>query len=131
LRKKLDALGVVVFYRENNVWRLGNFQAELPGAEAEVHFQYMLTAGFPDELIKHKDGLCFGMAEQAQKFFPKLSGFFADKTLLAARTNYAGLPGVRIAWRDESSPYTAADLNVLRCFADCPKDCKPGICTTS
>jgi hypothetical protein len=123
LRKKINAVGVVVFFKEGDAWRIGNFQGEVPQTAAEVDFECMLAGGVPDIIADREDGLLISDDDGIHSFFPKLSSLFQSKSIVAAAVAFEDLRGVRLAWRDARTPFSLQDLKTIRCFGQCPPGC--------
>ena len=123
LRKKLSAVGVVVFFKDEDDWRIGSFEGEIPWEACQVDFECMLNFGVPDVLANREGGLLITDDDEAHSFFPKLQGLFSGKTVVAAAVAFQDLKGVRLAWRENSSPFNIQDLKTIRCYGQCPADC--------
>ena len=123
LRKKLQALCLVVFYRDADGWRLGGYQGDRPSAEAEVDFVYMLKEGLPELVAAHPGGLVLNDDMSIGDHIGKFRALLGGKAVIASAVNFPGLPGLRLAWRDQSEPFTTAELQALQCEGNCPEGC--------
>ena len=124
LRKMLRADSIAVFFREGSSWKLGSFQGEKPSADAEVEFDYMIMRGLPEELSAFDKGLLLTSDEDIKNRLPIFANLFLGHSFLSCPIHYNDIEGVRIALRcDQDDAFTEQDLETLRCFKDCPKDC--------
>lgn len=126
LRLKLNAICVAVFYREGEGWRLGDFQGDKPRSAAEAEFMHMLRVGLPEAIAKRGRGFILVDERDVETAFPALTGLFLNSTVIASAVCGGEAPGVRIAWRDKSEPFTDADLEIIHCLGNCPDECKAG-----
>ena len=125
LRKKIGALGVVVFFREGAEWRIGNFESDIPREAAEAQFNFMLRSGVPELVASKGKGLLLIGDRDIESQLPALAAFFAGNSVVGSAVNVAGAGGVRVAWREGANPFSADDLKTLRCFSECPEGCGP------
>ncbi len=126
LRKKINAEGVVVFFREGNDWRIANFQGDMPQEMAEVYFHTMLKSGTPAVVATQSRGLLLNKPAEIRAYLPELFGFFAGQSVIGAKVKIGEHEGVRLAWRANVTPFNDQDLTTLQCFAECPAGCGPG-----
>lgn len=127
MRQKLKALGLVVFFREADAadaWRIGNFQGDKPQEAAQAEFEYMLKCGVP-EIIAKRGSFILTNAQDIKVTFPKLKEFFKGCSLIAAHVKGGESSGVRLAWRENSEPFSEKDLEIIRCSGNCPSGCEP------
>lgn len=123
LRRKLKAVGVASFFLKDGVWVLSDYEDSLPSADAEFRVCYMLKLNMPQIVADTENGMILNTARDLAKVVPRVNHLFDDCALIGVRTVFAGLGGVRIAWRQNDEPFTQEELDVLACFGDCPKDC--------
>jgi hypothetical protein len=126
LRKKVSALGVVVFFKDGDGWRIGNFESDIPRDAAEAHVHSFLKAGLPAFVASKAEGLLLTNEAELKTQLPALAAFFSGHSIIGCAVNIAGTGGVRVAWRENTTPFKTEDLSTLRCFSQCPKDCGPG-----
>lgn len=125
LRRKLRAVGVAVFFRSPEGWRIGNYQGDKPSAAAEVEFECLLRARVPDVVAAHSRGLILCGEEELQAKFGSVSKLFRSCSVIAAHVQGGESSGVRLAWRDDSEPYEEEDLATIKCSGECPDGCQP------
>ncbi len=121
LRKKLRAISVVVFFQEYNNWRIGGYQSDKPLEDAEIDFYCMLKSNIPNEIIKHERGLLLSDANLISKLFGNFANLFKDSCLIGAPVRCDKITGARLAWRDNSEPFSESDLQIIRCTGKCPQ----------
>lgn len=124
LRKKLKAVGVVVFFSMDETWYVGDYEADIPSSDAEFQFGYMLKLDIPGIINEAGKGLILNTDEEIQRKFHGIDTLFQGYALLGVKTKYSGLEGIRLAWRPLGEPFTQAELDSLECFGDCPVDCR-------
>ncbi len=123
MRKKLEAIGVVVFFREGDAWRLGNYQAEKPSDAAEVDFYCMLRDSVPEIITSYPSGLILSEPRSVEQVFGSVGRLFDNHSVLAAAVSKGEFSGVRLAWRDSAQPFSREDLRIIQCFGLCPEGC--------
>ena len=123
MRKKLEATGVAVFFREGSSWRLGNYQAEKPNEAAEVDFICMLQQGIPEIIASYASGLILPDSRSAEQVFGPTGQLFETNSIIAAPVTKGNSNGVRLAWRDAAKPFSREDLRIIQCFGLCPEGC--------
>jgi hypothetical protein len=123
MRKKLRATALAVFFRDGAGWRIGSFQGDKPASSAEVEFYAMLQSGVPEIIYASADGLFINDDRALREHFPSLIPLLSGSSVIAAVVKRQQLEGVRIAWRDNSDPFEAKDLDTIRCDGNCPDGC--------
>lgn len=123
LRTKLRAVGAVVFFREQDGWRLDKFQGEKPYEDSEAEFQYLLAAGVPDNVVSLGESIILSDDKQIAAAFPRSGQLLFGHSVIAAQVHHGETSGVRLAWRDIQDPFTQADLEVIECVGSCPPGC--------
>ena len=124
LRTKLEAIGVVVFFRNaDGSWRLGGYQSAKPSEAAEAECHHMLQTGLPEKILAGERVVILSNHRDIKLNFPHLAPSFGGSSLIAARVQRDELVGVRIAWRDEKAPFTAEDEATIHCWGNCPEGC--------
>ena len=127
LRLKLNADSIVVFFKDHDSdsWRLGGFQGEKPSNDMEVEVYRMLITKMPQTVAIYKDGLLLSSQEEIETMFPETKKLFTNSSIIAAPVFFnkqnEELTGVRAAWRHNNNPFTAKDLETLRCTSACPQ----------
>lgn len=122
LRTKLEAIGVVVFVKDQDSWLLNAFQGDVPEDVAEVMFYGMIKLGVPEKIFAQGRDFVLSDNAQIQEMFPQVETF-RDTSLIAARVAYGEFKGVRVAWREQSRPYSEKDLGTVNCVGECPEAC--------
>ena len=128
LRKKVSALGVVVFFEDGGQWRIGNFESDSPREDAEVSFHSMLRSGLPTLVAGCEKGILFRGDADLRAQVPALAGLLSGCSVIGAPVRVGEKHGVRVAWREQREPFSAEDLNTLQCFSRCPDGCGTGCC---
>jgi len=123
LRRKLNAIGVASFFVKDGAWVLSDYEDALPSADAEFRVCHMLKLDIPQLVADSENGVVLNSAQDILRAVPDLNHLFDGCVIIGARTVFAGLGGVRIAWRESDSPFSEEELETLACFGDCPKDC--------
>ena len=121
LRQKLRAISVVVFFKEKKEWRVGAYQADKPQEDAEIDFYCMLKAHVPENVFNEKNGLLLNDVAAIGTRFGALGDFLKGNCLIGAPVRCGPVVGARLAWRDASDPFSAADLELIRCSGKCPE----------
>ncbi len=124
MRTKLRATCVVVFVQEGSNWELGSYQGELPQDAAEAEFYGMLVAKVPHILMAKPDGVLLRTDREITDMFQNY-GIFIGKSLVAAQFKLGKYEGVRLAWRDQTDPFSKDDLYAIQCQGKCPTGCGP------
>ncbi|NMC62009.1 MAG: hypothetical protein GYA55_02450 [SAR324 cluster bacterium] len=123
LRKKLNALGVAAFYMKDGEWMLSDFESDIPREDAEFQGTYLLKIGLPQIIANAENGLLLTGTESIQNSIPGINSLMNGTSIIGARTVFAGLGGVRFAWREDSQPFSSDELKILECFGECPPGC--------
>ena len=123
MRKKLDAVSVGVFFRDQGSWRLAAYQSEKPQEDAEVEFYCMLSSGVPEIVSAYPSGLILSDGQSIEQVFGPIKNLLAGRSVIAAPVSKGDSAGVRIAWRDAANPFSREDLRIIQCFGDCPDGC--------
>lgn len=122
MRIKLRATAVAVFLKEETGWQLAGYESDKPSDAAEVEFYSILKAGLPEQLWAMTDGILINDAHSMRSRVGSLRELFKGQVLIAAPVHPPGATGVRLAWREETDPFTMEELEALRCFQDCPAE---------
>ncbi len=124
MRKKLNATSVVVFFCDAGTWRVSSYQSEKPASDAEIDFYCLLNAGIPQVISSHPEGLILPDDRALAQVFGQSANLLSGNAVIAAPVTGNSMAGVRLAWRDNSSPFTEDDLVTVHCVGDCPPDCR-------
>ena len=123
LRMKLRATCVAVFLKnDQNVWQTAGFESDKPAEAAEVEFYSILKAGLPEQFWAETDGILINEAHSLRARVGSLKEIFKGCALIAAPVHPQGRSGVRLAWREDTDPFSMEELEILRCFQDCPAE---------
>lgn len=122
LRRKLRAISVMVFFKEEGGWRIGAYQGEKPQEDADIDSYCLLNSPLPEEIFKRQEGLVLNSEKQLAQISSRLAGFLEGHCVLGAPVRCQSVEGVRLAWRDAAEPFSAADLELIRCSGNCPKE---------
>lgn len=119
LRKKLDAIGVVVFFTAGDEWRIGSFQGDKPLSAAQVDFESLLAGSVPQALARYSEGLLSNDDKTLAEAAPGALFLLDGASVIACPVHFGDKVGVRLAWRDRHAPFRPEDLETLRCFGEC------------
>ena len=123
MRRKLRATGVVVFFRRGDEWLLGNFEGDKPQDAAETDFECMLQFGVPQALEVHQNGIVLADDRAIQSVLGKAASLLLGNCVIAAPVHRGGSVGLRLAWRDQSDPFSGEELRIVQCEGLCPSGC--------
>ena len=124
LRRKLDALGIVVFCKLDDFsWHVADFESDTPSEDSEFQFNYMISIGLPSIIDSAEDAFVLNGNSEIQAKFPGINALLSGTSIVAGRVKFNGSVGVRIAWRDASQPFGMSDIEALQCFGQCADDC--------
>lgn len=121
LRQSLRATQIVVFFRENEHWRIGSFQGDRPSPDAEVDFFSMLRGGVPETVEAQGDAFILSDDKSIENMFGSVNDLLCGNSVIAAPVRLGNLTGVRLAWRDDSDPFSEEDLALIKCLGKCPE----------
>ena len=120
LRMKLRATCVAVFLKSESEWRLAGYESDKPSDAAEVEFGAILRANLPEQLWAETDGILINDPHSMRARVDVLKELFKEQVLIAAPVHPPGMNGVRLALRDASDPFGVDELEMLRCYQNCP-----------
>lgn len=123
MRKKLRATGVVVFFKTGHDWHLGNFEGDKPSAAAQTDFECMLRFGVPQSLEPFEGGIVIPDDQTLSGTLGKAASLLEGCCVIAAPVHRGHSVGVRLAWRDQTDPFTAQELDIIHCEGLCPTGC--------
>lgn len=124
MRLKLRAESVVIFVRIGDNWEVGSYQSDIPREAAEAEFYALLKEHVPQTLNHYPRGLRLLDNKEILQVFPKAIRFLG-KSIISAPYKLGNYEGYRLAWRDQSDPFSAQELDIIQCQGLCPSGCGP------
>lgn len=123
MKLKLNATCVAVFVKDDSSWCLSAYQGDLPQDAAEVEFYGMLKDRVPHVLFEQPEGTILCSDKDITEMFPKVE-ILLGRAIIASRFKLGTYEGVRLAWRDQSQPFSRKEKEAIECGGQCPDGCR-------